>query len=124
MRRAALSAGPSDPRAHPARRVGRATLRALLVAFALAALELAPAWARAWGWAPRADFSARFAWLPTPSEPGCPANLLRAAVAVAAERRPAGDPAGRLAGAAGCPAGRPAAGRADRPVRHALTRSR
>lgn len=83
MRREAMSAGSSEPRAHPARRVGRATLRALLIALALAALEVAPAWARALGLAPRADFSARFAWLATHPVPGCLPKLLGMAIAVA-----------------------------------------
>ena len=83
MRGAANSADPHGPRVQPAQRVGHRTLRAFAVACALAALELAPAWARALGWAPRADFSARFAWLPANPTSDWPASGLRSAVAIA-----------------------------------------
>lgn len=59
------------------------TLRALALASALTALELAPGWARASGWAPRTDFSARFAWLPANPSSDWLAAALRSAVAIA-----------------------------------------
>ncbi|MHC4378305.1 MAG: hypothetical protein ACYS26_17015 [Planctomycetota bacterium] len=83
MRSAAESAGHYGPRARPAGRAASAIAGALCAATALAVLEFAPAWARDLGWAPRADFSARFALLPTHADPGCPATVLRAGVAAA-----------------------------------------
>lgn len=83
MRNAAQPAGQPDLQVRPARSIVRAFTRALLALSAFALLEFAPGWARNSGWAPQADFAPRFALLPARGDAGCPADVLRGAVAIA-----------------------------------------
>lgn len=83
MRGAAQTAGHPDLQMQPARGIFRTSARVLFALSAFALLEVAPGWARDWGWAPRADFAPRFALSPAQAEVGCPAAMLRGAVATA-----------------------------------------
>lgn len=78
------TAEESGPPRGLARRFSGPWTIALGSALALLASTWVPLWARRWGWAPRADFSERFALARAAVGTECPARLLSWAVALAA----------------------------------------